>query len=1177
MHDYTFHITPYDLVLLASIFIGLTFILLLWFKKPVNPAHAGQAPAHAGQAVIGHRSSVNGYLALALLTIILWLVRVLGIIPHVRDPLLFSLAFGPLIYFYSLKTIRPEFTFRAKDLFHFAPLLLQQGYNFNFNLHQGNPFNFVMQLLATISVAIYLYRSYIIIKQFYRQQKFSGGIRNRSELRRLNRQLAGFGFLWLLWIAGMDIYNPLNLLLGVLTVWMAAAAFLRPDPVVAKSSPSGDLWQKGIWLKKAMEAGQYYQDPELSLTSLAETLGVHSHELSRIINLALKKNFTEFINDYRIRQVTRKLKDPTSDRLTLLGIALDAGFNSKTTFNRIFKQTTGKTAAEYKNELKNKRPSYHLDPFSQSTTVISYIKAITMFKNYFKIALRNLARNKVYSFINIAGLSLGLASAMLIILYVKDEVSYDRFFKGVNQIYRVTSQGFNKKQNKVDYTSNTGLLQGPRYTAHVPELLSFVRIQSGRPDIRKGTDISSHDVLQVDSNFFSMFSFPLTQGNPKTCLKEPHSVVLSVDEAKKQFGTADALGKTLMVKTDSAFIPYTVTGVAKNCPQNSSIKFDILVPITVSAADAQNDENWFNIFLNTFVVVPPGADINVVVKKMQKFYNENTKQIIINERAKFGDDVDNWLSKPTLQPFLDMHLNKDMPADNGLSGSSNPIYSYILSGIALFVLLIASINFVNLTIARSVKRAKEIGIRKVVGGEKRQLIIQFLGESFLLCFLAFTLAILLVFLVLPVFNDLSNKSLALSYLFDIKLVGGYILLFLLTGFMAGFYPALVLSGYNPVQTLYSRFQLSGKNYLQKSLVVLQFALASFLIIATFTIYSQFQFLTSQKLGYDDNNLVTLGIAGTKLTGLTTFKSELLKNPDITDVTFKNDGDWGTIARVKGDSTIMFQYDIVDESYIPMLKIAMLKGRNFSKDFPADSSQSVIVNETFVKQAGWKNPIGQQVNFWYNKQVFTVIGVVKDYHYHSLNEKIGSQLFTMKAGDQYRLALLKIRPGTESASLKYLQVKFKQSFPMTPYSYSFRADDNFKNYEAERKWKQIMFFSAVLTIFISCIGLFGLSVLSAERRIKEIGIRKVLGASVNSVVTILSKDFVKLVLLALLIAIPLGWYAVNKWLQNYPYRIDLSWKIFAFAGGLVIFIALVTVSFQALRSAMASPVTSLRSE
>jgi putative ABC transport system permease protein len=545
-------------------------------------------------------------------------------------------------------------------------------------------------------------------------------------------------------------------------------------------------------------------------------------------------------------------------------------------------------------------------------------------------------------------------------------------------------------------------------------------------------------------------------------------------------------------------------------------------------------------------------------------------------RAKFGPMVDDWKAEYKLQPFLDMHLNKDMPADNGLSDNSNPVYSYILSGIAIFILLIASINFVNLTIARSVKRAKEIGIRKVVGGERKQLIIQFLGESFLLCLFAFSLAILIVQLVLPVFNDLSNKALALSYLFDIKLVAGYILLFLLTGFLAGFYPALVLSGYNPVQTLYSRFKLGGKNYLQKSLVVLQFSLASFLIIATMIIYSQFKFLTTEKLGYDDSNLVEVGIWGVKRDQTSLYKEELLKSTNIADVSFKNGGSWGTVAKVNRDSVMMFEYETVDEAYIPMLKIALLQGRNFSNNFPADSTQSVLVNEAFVKKAGWKNPIGQQVNFWLRNQIYSVIGVVKDYHYHSLNEKIGPELFTLKAND-FGVAFVKIKPHTETASLKHIEQKFKEVFPMMPYSYSFKVDKNYKNYQAEQKWKQIMLFSAVLTIFISCIGLFGLSVLSAERRTKEMGIRKVLGASVNNVVTILSKDFVKLVILALLIAIPAGWYAANSWLQNYPYRIDISWKIFAMAGALVIIVALVTVSFQALRSAMANPVRSLRTE
>ncbi len=783
-----------------------------------------------------------------------------------------------------------------------------------------------------------------------------------------------------------------------------------------------------------------------------------------------------------------------------------------------------------------------------------------MFKNYFKTALRNLTRNKVYSFINIAGLSLGLACSMLIILYVKDEVSYDRFHNDVNRIYRITSRSFDVKENKINWNSNTGYLQGPRFTANVPGIRSFVRIGSQRWDIKKGTDITSHELLFVDSNFFSMFHFPLIEGNPKTCLRDLHAVVLSEEEAKKQFGTSQAVGKTLMIKSEETFIPYTVTAVTKKCPQNSSIKFDILVPIEESVKDAQDGENWFNFFLNTFVILSPNADTKTVEANMKKFYDQDTKEAIKSLTTKYGPEAVGWKASYQLQPLLDMHLNKDLAARNGLSDASNPMYSYILSGIAIFILLIASINFVNLTIARSVKRAKEIGIRKVVGGERKQLIIQFLGESILICLFAFLLAVMIVQLILPVFNDLSNKALALSYLFDIRLVAGYVLLFLFTAFLAGFYPAMVLSGFNPVQTLYSRFTLGGKNYLQKGLVVLQFSLASFLIIATLTIYAQFNYLTTEKLGYDDSNLV--GVEKEHLTRdeAALFKAELLKNPNITDVTFKNGGNWGTVAKVQNDSTIQFAYETVDESYLRLLKIPMVQGRNFSKDFPGDSSHSILVNESFAKKAGWKNPVGQLVNFWYNNVKYTVVGVVKDYHFESLNQKIGPQLFTMNPGNQYGISFIKIKPRTETASLKHIEQIFKRLFPASPFSYVFKSEENFKNYQAEQKWKQIMLFSAVLTIFISCIGLFGLSVLSAERRTKEMGIRKVLGASVNQVVTVLSRDFVKLVILALVIAIPLAWYAANQWLQNYPYRTGLSWEIFALAGALVIFIALATVSF-----------------
>ncbi|MGN6803049.1 MAG: ABC transporter permease [Ginsengibacter sp.] len=799
-----------------------------------------------------------------------------------------------------------------------------------------------------------------------------------------------------------------------------------------------------------------------------------------------------------------------------------------------------------------------------------------MFKNYFITAWRNLKRNKIYSFINIAGLSMGLACAMLILLYVKDEVSFDRFHKNVQNIYRIVS--IQKRGGEVHKDGNTGFLQGPRFTENVPGIAFFVRIQQGTEDIKNGSEIESQDLLYVDSSFFNVFTFPLLYGNKNSCLKEPKSIVLTEDEAIKRFGTKDAIGKFVMVKQDSTFVPYTVTAVAKRVPQNSSIQFKVLIPFKETEADAKNNDNWYNFFLNTFVVLNPNANLQSVEKQMQKFYLADASSTFQKMVKMFGLGDDITMGTYGLQSFTDMHMNTELPPQNGLMHASNPMYSYILSGIALFVLLIACINFVNLTVARSVKRAKEIGIRKVIGGDRKQLIGQFMGESFLLCAIAFALAVLLTRLILPVFNELSNKALAFSYLIDAKLVVAYVLLFLITGLLAGFYPALVLSGYKPVETLYSRFNIKGKNYLQKSLVVIQFTLASFLIIGTMTIYSQFHFLTHKKLGYDDKNLVVVDANIRNHWEAKSFEEQLNKLKGVTGVSVKNGGMWQTVAKVASDSSIQFQYETVDENFIPLLKIPLVEGRNFSVDYPSDSTKSVIVNESFVKKAGWKNPIGQTVNFFYrNNEIYQVIGVVKDYHFASLGEKIIPQMFTMKNSNPYGSYYIKLNPANTTSTLKAIQTTFKQFYPMSPYSYQFKDLQNKQQYAEEAKWKEILMFGAFLTIFISCIGLFGLSVLAAEKRTKEIGIRKVLGASVNNIVTILSTDFLKLVFISLLMAIPLSWLAANKWLNNYPYRITLSWVIFTVGSVLVILIALLTVSFQAVRAAIANPVKSLRTE
>ena len=807
-----------------------------------------------------------------------------------------------------------------------------------------------------------------------------------------------------------------------------------------------------------------------------------------------------------------------------------------------------------------------------------------MFRNYIKIAFRTLAHNRAYSLINIIGLSIGLAAAMLIILYTKDEISYDRFHANAPNLYRITSRELTPA-GKIDHVEgNTGYFQGPKFSAGIPEIQSFVRYRQDRIDMKRGSEVISQDVFNADSSFFSVFSFPLLNGNPQTALQQPHSVVISEEMAEKQFGTTDVLGKPILFKSSIdekvAFEPYTVTGVARKIPQNSSIKFDVLLPLVISPTEMTNTDNWFNIFQNTFVTLNPNASrttdqIRAIETKMNRIYQADAVAAIKTMGDKYG--FKNKVEY-ALQPFTAMHLSQDLPTGNGLVDKSNPMFSYILTGIALFILLIACINFINLTIARSLKRAKEIGVRKVVGGGRLQLTVQFLGESFLLCLGAFVLALLLVELVLPTFNQLANKALDLSYLLDTKLVVGYVGLFLATGFLAGFYPALVLSKYSPVDTLYSRFNLSGRSYLQQSLVVLQFALASFLIIATLTIRSQLTYLTTQDLGYDDTNVISVDKSDLKRSEVKLLREELLKNQTIVAVAPKNGGHWSTIAKVNRDTEINFAYETIDPDYLPFFKIPIRKGRNFSADFPVDSTHSVLVNETFAKKAGWQNPVGQLVDFWYSPNgKYTVVGVVKDHHFNGLSEETGPQLFTMKPGNQFGKVFIKIKPNTATASLNYIERTVRKLFPLSPYAYKFLDEENRKRYESEAKWQQIMLFGAILTIFISCIGLFGLATLSAERRIKEIGIRKVLGASVLSLVQLLSSDFLKLVMLSFVFSFPGAWYAMQQWLQNYPYRIDIEWWVFALAGLLAVGIALLTVSFQSIRAALMNPVKSLRSE
>jgi len=796
-----------------------------------------------------------------------------------------------------------------------------------------------------------------------------------------------------------------------------------------------------------------------------------------------------------------------------------------------------------------------------------------MLKNYFVVAIRNLWRNKVVSVINIAGLSIGLACCMLIFLYTKDELSYDRFHKDKDRIYRITARMVDEKGDELFKTGKTGMIQGAAFKQDIPEIRDFVRVSSSDYVIRVGDRTFNQSILFADDNFFGLFSFPLISGDPRTVLSGLNSVVITDEAAKKYFGSSTVMGKTLELEVNGKFEPFVISGVAKKSPQNSTIKFELLVPMKFQER-VNPDDGWLNFFMTTFVVLAPKADPGQVLRKMSTIFQAKSQNQLkaAREQYNFKGQV-SW----GLQSLLQIHLSKEYDAEDELSDASNPIYSYILTGIALFILLIACINFINLTIARSLKRSKEIGIRKVIGGQRQQLVLQFLGESFIACLISFAVAILLASLLLPVFNELANKRLSLSYLLDGQLVIGFICLLFVTGLAAGLYPALVLSGFRPVQILYSRVKLTGKGYFARSLVVVQFALAALLIISSFFIYEQFHYLTHEDIGYNDKNIVVVNTdkdAGQQFPDL--FKAELQKNPSIQMIATHSPGRQGIGGKVDGKE-IAVDYEHIDDRYFPTLQIPIVKGRNFSADFPADSTHSVLVNETFAQEAGWKDPIGKTVEINGPDRKLTVVGVVRDYHFRSLKEKIGAQLFTSAPWGLASQFNIKIDPSNTAQTLQFIEATFKKLAPFYPFDYTFRSETNSHAYEAEEKWKKIIAFAAAFTIFISCIGLLGLTALSAEQRTKEIGIRKVLGASVSSIVGLLSGNFLMLVLLANLIAVPVAWWAVHQWLQNFAYHIAIHWWIFGLAVFITLMVALFTVSLQAMKAAGANPVKNLRVE
>ncbi|MFZ1790064.1 MAG: ABC transporter permease [Saprospiraceae bacterium] len=793
-----------------------------------------------------------------------------------------------------------------------------------------------------------------------------------------------------------------------------------------------------------------------------------------------------------------------------------------------------------------------------------------MINNYFKIAWRNLIRNKAFSFINVSGLSIGLACCMLIILFTKDELSYDRFHEQTDNLYHLTCSVTEKDGSTSKYAL-ASQIQGPSFMEEIPEIESCVRLHERDYVVRKGSETVYENASFVDDNFFTVFSFPLVQGDPKAVLTDPRSIVISEEISKKYFGDVNPMGKTMELEMDNKFEIFKVTGVAKNAPQNSSIKFNMLLPFKYLVAK-NPDDHWLNLSYPTYFVIKENANLeNIEAKMAQIFASKAGKEI--SEERKYGFDA---TFKYGIQPFASMHLNTEYLYR---TAPSNPWFSYILSGIAVFIMAIACINFINLTIAQSLRRSKEIGIRKVIGSERKQLIFQFLGESAFICSFAFVTALLLVQLSLPVFNELSDKNLALNYLFDRQLMMGYLALFIITVFIAGFYPAMVITRFQPTTTLKQQIKLNGKNYLSKGLIVFQFAITTFMVISTLIIYKQFNFLTKTNLGYNDQNLLIVSVGQDANQNFQKiYKSEFEKIPGIKSVAIRQNGFWATGSRVK-DKEIPVVIEHVDQSYLPTLEIDLAAGRNFSNTFASDTIDAVMVNEAYVREAGWQsNGVGETIDFFNGSdRKLQVIGVVKDYYYDGLRNNIKPQLFHMQTGGLYGRFLLRIDPNHRVKILDQIQEIYQTLSPNRPFRYDYMDDLNLQKYEAEAKWKQIITLSAILMIFVSSIGLFGLAMLTINQRTKEIGIRKVLGASLFEISNGLSKNYISLVCLAMVFAIPAAYFVATKWLENFANRITISWWFFILGSLFVLIITLLTLSYQAIKAAVMNPVKSLRME
>jgi putative ABC transport system permease protein len=782
-----------------------------------------------------------------------------------------------------------------------------------------------------------------------------------------------------------------------------------------------------------------------------------------------------------------------------------------------------------------------------------------MLRNYIKIAIRNLLRHKAFSFINVTGLSIGMACSILILLWVQDEFSYDKFHEDSERMFRITAS-----LSDLDIRAAvTSAPMSPAIKSEVPQIEGSIRTTGNSTELFQVGEqmFEERRVLFADSNFLQFFTFPLISGDPATALQKPESILITEATAKKYFGEENALGKTIRRNHQSDF---TVTGILANVPENSHLKFDFVIPIAVIGRD---NFEWDNFNYYTYVKVHESSLAPIELK--------NLEQRILNiykaheSRLKVGFE---------LQPITRIHLYSKFIAD--VPGHGNVQYVHIFIVVAVFILIVACINFMNLATARSARRAKEVGLRKVAGALRFQLIRQFLAESSFIAILALVLS--LVIAVLPAFNDLSGKNLNLS-VNNTKIVVGLLSITVVTGLLAGSYPALFLSGFAPVKVLKGNLRSGAASSLFRNvMVVTQFAVSIILLVGTAVIYNQLKFIQSKNLGFDKENLIYAPMSG-ELTGkYQVLRNKLEQNQLTSKYTVVSDLPTnvsnGTVnVKWEGkdpDSQPLFPHFAIDENFIDVFGITLLSGRSFSKEFRADTSNYVL-NEKAVEAMGMNvsTAVGQRLSLWDKPGI--IIGVVKDFNFKPIQKPIEPLILRLNTGRGF--TVVRAKSGQIEATSKAMEEIFKDLNPQYPFSYNFFDQDVANQYRAEQQLSKLFTVFASLAIFISCLGLYGLSAFLAERRTKEIGVRKVLGASDAHVVYLLSKTFTKPIVIAMVIASPIAWFVMDRWLQGFAYHVTIHWGIFVLAFVVAITIAWLTVSYESIRATLINPAESLRNE